>query len=104
VTTERLFRRIDFVVTRKNVITSGALYRARIPIVAGSDREAITMALESLGGLQSEKARVVRIKNTRDLEEMQVSSVVARELEGVEGVEVGSGESMMSFDDTGSMK
>jgi Lactate racemase N-terminal domain len=101
VITERLFRRIDFPITHKNVITSGALFRARIPIVAGSDREAVTTAMESLGGLAAGDARVVRIKNTRHLEELQVSSAVARELEGVAGIEIGDDEAEMSFDEAG---
>ncbi len=104
VITERLFRRIDFPITRRNVITSGALFRARVPIVAGSDREAVAMALESLGGLPADEARVVRIKNTRHLEELQVSIAVARELDGVAGIEIGADAAEMSFDQAGGIE
>lgn len=104
VITERLFRQIDLRITRRNVITSGALFRARIPIVAGSDREAVATALESLGGLHSDEAGVVRIKNTRHLEEFQVSIAVARELDGVAGIEISTDAAEMSFDQAGEIE
>ena len=103
VTTEGLFRQIDFQVTHRNVITSGALSRARVPIVAGSDKEAVSLAIESLGGVPPEDLRVVRIENTRRLEEIQVSSALAGELDGLEGIKVGVDEREMSFDSAGNL-
>ena len=103
VTTEGLFRQIDFQVTHRNVITSGALFRARVPIVAGSDKEAVSLAIESLGGVLPEDLRVVRIENTRRLEEIQVSSALAGELDGLEGIKVGVDEREMSFDSAGNL-
>jgi len=103
VTTEDLFRQIDFQVTHRNVITSGALSRARVPIVAGSDKEAVSLAIESLGGVPPEDLRVVRIENTRRLEEIQVSSALAGELDGLEGIKVGIDEREMSFDSAGNL-
>ena len=103
VTTEGLFRQIDFQVTHRNVITSGALSRARVPIVAGSDKEAVSLAIESLGGVLPEDLRVVRIENTRRLEEIQVSSALAGELDGLEGIKVGVDEREMSFDSAGNL-
>ncbi len=103
VITEGLFRQIDFQVTHRNVITSGALFRARVPIVAGSDKEAVSLAIESLGGVLPEDLRVVRIENTRRLEEIQVSSALAGELDGLEGIKVGVDEREMSFDSAGNL-
>jgi hypothetical protein len=101
--TESLFGRIDFHVTYRNVITSGAPYRARIPVVALTDKEAVSLAIESLGGVPPGDLRVVRIKNTRRLEEMQVSTALTGEMDGLEGVELGSDEREMSFDSTGNL-
>jgi len=101
--TENLFGRIDFHVTYRNVITSGAPYRARIPLVALTDKEAVSLAIESLGGMPPGDLRVVRIKNTRWLEEMQVSAALAGELDGLEGIELGSDEREMSFDSAGNL-
>jgi len=102
VTTERLVASIDREVTRQNVLTSGALHRARIPLVAGSDREAVKMAIESLGDFLPDAVRVVRIKNTRKLDEIQVSSSLVSELRGREGIATGV-ERDMEFDSAGNI-
>jgi hypothetical protein len=101
VTTRRLCDAIDHEATRRNVITSGALYRARIPVVAGNDREAVAMALESLRERPLEEVTVVRIKNTRELGEFQASASLRPVLAGVPGVELGQEDSGMEFDRTG---
>jgi hypothetical protein len=99
--TEKLFREIDFAITYRNVMTSGAFFRARIPFVATSDRDAVSTALESLGGLSPKEARVVRIRNTRELAEFQVSTALAGELEGKEGISIAEGDREMAFDSRG---
>jgi Lactate racemase N-terminal domain len=100
VTTMRLASSIDEEVTMRNVRTSGALHRARLPIAAVGDREAIETALRGAGSPMPEEARVVRIRNTARLDEMWVSGAVARELEGVPGVSLFE-EAPFSFDDQG---
>ena len=104
VITENLFQQIDFQVTHKNVMTSGALFRARVPIVAGSDKEAVSLAIESLGGVPAEDLRMVRIGNTRRLEEIQVSTALAGELDGLEGIELRADQRDMSFDSAGNLE
>ena len=88
VTTERLVRSIDRWVTYRNVMTSGALFRARIPVMMPTDRDAVAAALESLGGLPRGDVKVVRIRNTARVEEFQVSTALAEDLSGTAGVEV----------------
>ncbi len=102
VITGRLLADIDFEAMKRNVNASGALHRARIPSVAASDAEALSMALASLEGVSSERARVVRIKNTRQLSTMQVSGPVASELEAVPGVTLGA-RATLEFDSEGNL-
>ena len=90
------------VTTMRNVRTSGALHRARLPIAAAGDREAIEMALRGAGSPMPEEARVVRIKNTARLDEIWVSGAVARELEGAAGIFLFE-EAPFSFDDEGNI-
>jgi Lactate racemase N-terminal domain len=101
--TEKLFNQIDFPVTYRNVLTSGALFRAEVPVVAASDREAISSAIEGLGGISTRDLKVVRIRNTRRLAEMQVSAALAEELRGLEGIQLGPDEREMWFDSTGNL-
>jgi len=91
ITTQAFVDATDRAVTYKNVLTSGALHRARIPLVATTDREAVEMALSSLGMQKTDQAEVVRIRNTRELEEIEVSTSLLASLERREGIAVESG-------------
>ncbi|MHB8895696.1 MAG: nickel pincer cofactor-dependent isomerase, group 22 [Candidatus Geothermincolia bacterium] len=103
ITTQAFVDATDKAVTYKNVITSGALYRARLPLVADTDKEAIEMALSSMSGLDPEKARVVRIRNTRHLEELDVSSSLLPLLNKADNVTVQPGSGRLSFDPDGNL-
>jgi hypothetical protein len=103
ITTQAFHDAMDRVVTYKNVLTSGALHRARMPLVAGTDRDAVEMALTSLGGLSPERARVVRIKNTRRLAELEVSESLLESLEGMSGLSVENEHRRLSFNKGGSI-
>jgi len=99
--TEGLYRSIDRGVTYENVMTSGELERARVPVAAATDRDAVDLALRSLGYPDSKTVRVVRIKNTRELEELLVSTAVAREIQRRDGILVSGEEEAMEFDSSG---
>ena len=75
ITTQRLFQQIDFEATYLNCITSGitGIQRAFLPVVAPSDKAAIQTALRVCGRADIQKAKVVRIKNTLSLGEMDIS-------------------------------
>jgi len=103
ITTQAFLDATDRTVTYKNVLTSGALYRARVPLVAATERQAIEMALASLGGIEPERAAIVRIRNTRQLEELDVSAVLLPLLETAEGIRVKSGGKRLSFGPEGDL-
>ena len=96
----RLFDKIDFPITTKNMFTSGFLQRGRMPLVFEDDQTAIEAALYDAfrnDPAQSCDARVVRIKNTMALERMWVSANIAAELNGRDAVSVGDGAAELSF-------
>jgi hypothetical protein len=72
-TTKRLVDKISHATTNINVITTGALDLAKIPMAFNSDRKAIETALGMIGLTPPEQAHIVRIKNTLHLTEMDVS-------------------------------
>ncbi len=80
VTTRRLVEQIDFEALYINCITAGAcgVQRAAIPIVAPNDRAAIETALHACGQPDPLQARMIRIKNTLSLGEMDISESLAR--------------------------
>ena len=88
VTTQALFDKIDFVQTYTNAITSTVLSVAKIPIVMPTARTAVALALKTLVGVKPEKARVVRIKNTLQLDEIWISDPLLKEAEGRSDIEL----------------
>ena len=97
---QKLFDKIDFPITMKNMFTSGSLTRCRMPLVFESDEETIKAAIYDAfrsDPSQCAGARVVRIKNTLALEKLWVSANIAAELNGKDKVEVGDEEAMLVF-------
>ena len=75
---------MDIAITTKNLFTSGFLLRARMPLVFATDEEAIRSAIfDAFRRTQAfENARVMRIKNTLEIEDVWVSPNIADELRG----------------------
>jgi hypothetical protein len=79
-TTRRLVEKIDMKPTLINCITACAPNGAKVPATYESDREAIETALSCIGLTPPERARVVRIKNTLVLGEIEVSEALLGEV------------------------
>ena len=80
VITMRLFRDLDVSSTYANVITAGNLDGAAIPIVMNNDHEAIALAVKTVVRVKPENCRVVRIRNTLHLSEIEVSAPMLDEV------------------------
>jgi hypothetical protein len=82
VTTRRLVEKIDLEALYINCATAGicGIQRAAIPMVAPDDRSAILTALRVCGQPDPLQARVVRIKNTLSLGEIDISEALAQDL------------------------
>jgi hypothetical protein len=80
-TTRRLFDKIDFESTFVNGLTNGFPRCCSIPVFLPSDRAAIETGLRIIHPtVEIEKARVVMIRNTLDLERIWVSENLFEEL------------------------
>ena len=79
-TTQRLVSKIDYQPTFVNALTSGHPLVAKTPVFLPTDRDAITIALQTCGIIDTKKARVVRIKNTLHLEKMWISETLLEEV------------------------
>jgi len=99
-TTKKVFDKVDYKSTYINAITGGGPMHGAMPIVCETDREAIRIALDYLIGPGSPaEARVVRIKDTLTLDQMQVSESLLRELKGRDGFSFEGEPGEMSFDE-----
>lgn len=72
-TTRRLVDKIDFKTTYINCITGIDPEDGRIPITLETDQEAIDAALNTIGFIEPDQAKVIWIKNTASLDSMLVS-------------------------------
>jgi hypothetical protein len=79
---QRLAAKIDPLPTQINCVTAMTPEKARVPIALKTDKEAITTALTTVGPIEPWEARVIRIKNTLEMEELQVSEALMDELKG----------------------
>ncbi len=86
VTTRHLVDKVDFEATYINGLTSGlgAIQRICLPVVAPDDRAAVLTALRVCGRHDLQNARVVRIKNTLKLEEIDVSESLWSDVQAME--------------------
>lgn len=80
VTTMRLYRDLDVGATYANIITSMNLDGAAIPIVMNTDRDAVSLAVKTVVRVKPENCRIVHIRNTLDLGEIQVSESMLAEV------------------------
>jgi len=79
-TTRRLVDKIEMKATLINCLTACAPGMAKIPATFDTDREAIEAALDAIGLTPPDGARVIRIKNTLMLGEIEVSEAFLPEV------------------------
>ena len=101
--TTRLARKIDPKVMAINSLTSTLPELARIPLAFETDREAIQAALETAGLAEPEHARVIRIRNTLDLSEVEMSESFAATLRARPDLEPLGPPHPMPFDASGNL-
>jgi hypothetical protein len=95
--TRRLVDAIDYKATYTNVVTTRLWAAGRLPVILETDREAIEVAV---GETPPEQVRLVRIKNTLHLEELEISAALLPEAK-VAGLEVIGEARPLQFDATG---
>jgi hypothetical protein len=75
-TTTRLIQAMNYRATVINCLTAGYPEGAFLPVHFATDREVIDAALAIIGTRPPEQARLLRIKNTLHLDELEVSEAV----------------------------
>ena len=102
-TTKRLVDKINYQATYMNCITGISLEKAAVPMFFETDRECIQTALGSVGLTPPEKSRVVRIKNTLHVDEVEVSEIYGEEFANRKDLEILEGPKPMVFDGQGNL-
>lgn len=105
VTTQRLYKKIDFEQTYPNGITSAEPIAVKLPVVMPNDRNAMQFALRTATDCDWKKGpRIVWLKNTLSLSEFYISEALAKDVTGQEHVEIVSGPLEVVFDEEGAVK
>jgi hypothetical protein len=102
-TTTRLVRAMNYRATVINCMTAGYPDGANLPVHYDTDREVLDAALAIIGTRAAERARVMHIRNTLELQEVEVSEPCLAELPRVTDFEVVRGPYELTFDADGNL-
>jgi len=102
-TTTRLVKSMSYKATVINCLTSGYPDGANLPVHLDSDREVVEAALKIIGTRPPEEARVMHIRNTLKLEDVEVSEPCLAAPRGTAVFSVLGPPKPMAFDGEGNM-
>ena len=103
-TTRRLVDKIDFEATYANGLTSTVVAPTKIATTLANDRMAIQAAIKTSNILDFTKVKMVRIKNTLDISEIEVSEALLEHVAQHSEMEKISDLYSLEFDDEGNIK
>jgi hypothetical protein len=86
-----------------NSITGVCPEMGKIPLTMKNDREAVEIAIKCVGLIPQDKLKIMRIKNTALLSEVDVSEAYQEELEMRSDLEVVIRKRTMGFDIDGNL-
>jgi hypothetical protein len=86
-----------------NCMTGISIEKAAVPMHFETDQEAIRVGLGSVGLTPPEKSKIVRIKNTLLVDEVEVSEVYEEELKKRSDLAILEGPKPMAFDRQGNL-
>ena len=101
--TRRLYEKIDQETLNMNAITGVCPETGKIPLTLKNDREALDIAIRCVGLIPLDKLKIMRIKNTSRLSEIDVSTGYEAEMEKRTDLEIIQDKRCLKFDDTGNL-
>ena len=102
-TTQRLVNDMDAGATSINAMAGMSPEKGRIPIPLITDKEAVEAALDTIRPVDAEEARVVHIKNTLEIAELDISEALLEEVEGREDLKLAEELGPLFFDGEGNL-
>jgi hypothetical protein len=97
-TTTRLIKAMNYRATVINCLTAGYPEGANLPVHFDTDREVLDASLAIIGTRQAVEARIVRIRNTLRLEEVEISEPCLAEPSKATNCSVLGAATALSFD------
>lgn len=104
VTTRKLVSQIDYQQGYMNAFTSKIVMdTVKVPMTLDSDKEAIAVALKTCVAVQPGMHKVVRIKNTLHLGELEISDTLLPEAKPMANIDIVGSPAEMKFDAQGNL-
>jgi hypothetical protein len=104
ITTKQLVNKINYKDMYANTITSTFLNRAKIPIIADSEKEAVEIAVKTCWKLEQSDVKLLIMKNTLNLKYLYVSKAAWEEIKDNGNIETYGDWEKLSFDENGKIK
>lgn len=98
-TTQRAYDKFDFEETYPNALTSGGAVSVKLPMVLPNDKNCIQASIKTSFIWDKTKVRLVRIKDTVTLGEMEVSETLLDEIKANPLLEIIKGPYDLKFDE-----
>jgi hypothetical protein len=102
--TQRLLDKIDMDALNMNTITGVCPEMGKIPLTLRNDYEAIEIAIKCVGLIPREKLKIMRIKNTSLLSEVEISQAYEDEISKRDDLEIVIPKREMDFDAAGNLR
>ena len=104
ITTRKLVDKINYKDMYANTITSTFLNRAKIPIIADTEKEAIEIALKTCWELEQNNLKLLIMKNTLELEYLYVSKAAWDEIKDDKNIDACGEWENLAFAENGKMR
>ena len=99
--TQKVVDQMDYDATRVNCVTSGRMAGGYIPMCFATDRQAIEAAFQTIGLIEPRRVRVMRIRNTLQLQTLECSEAYSDEVSQRSDLSVDGDLYDMPFDSDG---
>ncbi len=103
--TQKAFDKMDFKKTYPNCLTTGIVLSVKTPMVMENDRQAIKAAIKTCFDMDINNVKLIRIKNTLDLDQIYISEALLPEARESSLVEFSEQEPLpFAFNDRGDLQ
>lgn len=103
--TQKAFDKMDFKKTYPNCLTTGIVLSVKTPMVMENDRQAIKAAIKTCFDIDINNVKLIRIKNTLDLDQIYISEALLPEARESSLVEFSEQEPLpFAFNDRGDLQ
>lgn len=102
-THRRVVDKMDVRATNTNCLTAVNPEKARVPIICESDSEGLDLCLDTIGLTPPSDARIIRIRNTLHIIEVDISEALTKEINGRSDLEIFAGPADLEFDASGEL-